>query len=404
MVELSADETALVDELLDCIAEAMEGLDEVDVTYANKTKLQKLLYLAIDEYELPVTYSWYLAGAVVPGDAATPAHLESAFDSLPGPDEPATPSSAVEPTSVDERADTTDESPGSAAEPIHPVDDFANEITESADEGTESSAPLSESTAQSAESDDESIDPVLFTAEADDGSEAGDPSGELGDRRAEIVDFYEVTIPDVWYQNTMRFLQNFYLDHAPAAYRDLYVQSTHFRTRLRELEEVVADHVAGDRPDQSIPDLVEAAELDISDMHCTIRASEALAATFDGFVEGTDRIEDGLMMLAQRSPESLERQHVAAVQSMQEFFYYYVWRYPCLVISQETVTGPSADALRSARQRRLADFDAELEREGRKFERELAAAGLRPDYTDYSRDDDELAATIDDLADQYLEQ
>ncbi|WP_222913500.1 hypothetical protein [Natrinema sp. SYSU A 869] len=373
MAQLSTEEHALVDELLECIATAMDRLEDIDPKYATKTKLQKLLYLAVDEFNLPLTYSWYLAGAVVPSDPVTPSGLESAFDELPSPDEP-----------TDDAA-PADQSVGTLDEIVESIDDSG--IQPSHHSGVEP------------------IDPVLFSDKTDSEPDP-DPtpsSEEFGDRRGEIIDFYTSTIPDVWYQNTMRFLQNFYLDHAPPAYRDFYVQSTHLRTRLREVETIVAAHLDDEQTAQSIDDIAKSTSLDISDLHCTIRSSDSLSATFDGFVRGTDLIEDGLMMLTDRESASLEQEHLAVIRSMQEFFYYYVWRYPCLVISQETATGPSADSLRARHQDRLADFEAELDRAADQFERELAAAGLRPDYTDYTVSNDDVTETIASLADQYLE-
>ncbi|SFR96964.1 hypothetical protein SAMN05216559_1747 [Halomicrobium zhouii] len=371
MGHLSAAERALVDELLDCIAEAMRRQDDVDPAYASKTKLQKLLYLAIDEFDLPVTHSWYLAGAVVPGDGATPAGLRSSFDDVTGPSGPS--------LDADESAAPSD--------------------TDSAAAATDGFDDLLDSVASPA--DDETLDPILFSPES-----AGetDPSPDrLGDRRADVVDFYEATLPDVWYQRTMRFLQNFYLEHAPAAYRDLYVQSTHLRTRLHDVETVVKAITEGEQPTQSLDELVDDVGLDISDLHCSIQSSEELQSTFDGFVRGTDLIEDGLLMLATRSPDDLEPGHVATVQSMQDFFFYYVWRFPCLHISRETATGPSVESLRAERTDRLADFEDELQQEADRFERELAQAGLIPDYTDYSPPDDDVTETITSLADNYIE-
>ncbi len=57
MTLLSDAERDLVDDLLECIAIAIDRTEDVDKEYANKTKLQKLLYLAIDEFDLAITYS-----------------------------------------------------------------------------------------------------------------------------------------------------------------------------------------------------------------------------------------------------------------------------------------------------------------------------------------------------------
>ena len=105
MVRLSTDERTAISDLLSCIAEAMSRLDDIDPRYANKTKLQKLLHVAIDEFDLPITYSWYLAGAIVPADGVSPSGLESAFDSLPKPETPSAPDPSEE--SVDHAESTS---------------------------------------------------------------------------------------------------------------------------------------------------------------------------------------------------------------------------------------------------------------------------------------------------------
>ncbi|QSG02825.1 hypothetical protein [Natranaeroarchaeum sulfidigenes] len=398
MVQLTSAEQDVVDELLTCIAEAMAQLDDVDPTYANKTKLQKLLYLAIDEFDLPVTYSWYLAGAVLPGDSGTPTGLKSAFDKLPETETPTIKeSSDGSPLcdNVEAEAATNVESSGTIDDVSASDDEFFASDIET--RFTDLSTQVNEDTTSA------DIDPILFTdTETDDTKSSPNRNNDIDDKHGDIVDFYISVIPEVWHQHTMRFLQNFYLDHAPPKYRDLYVQSTHLRTHLRDIETTVADQIEGNAPDQPIGELVKTAELEISDLHCTIRSLETLSATFDGVVHGTDLIEDGLMMLAQHSPDEFEQEHVAAVRSMQDFFYYYVWRYPCLIISQETATGPAKDDLRSNRQQRLTEFESELKQNIERFEQELENAGLKPDYTDYPASDDEIEERITALADHYI--
>ncbi len=368
MVQLSKAERDLIDDLLECIAEAMSTVDSVDSTYANKTKLQKLLYLAIDEFDLPITYSWYLAGAVLPDDPATPETLESAFDRV---ESPATPSI-------------------STAESVAPV---------SGDEDS------SENDSSSVE-DDDVIEPILNSiASSIDTDSPADPSETStinGHPRETIVDFYVAELPDVWHQNTMRFLQNFYLDHAPTEFRDLYVQSTHLRIRLKDIEEAIEAHLEDEQPATSIQEHVKAVGLDISDLHMTIRDSDLLQSTFKNFAEGTDIIEDGLMMLSQLSPDRLTTDHLEAVESIQAFYYYYVWRLPCLIISRETAAGPSAEMVREERDGRLTDFEALLQDKIDELEAELTEVGLRPTYGDYPVEDDDVGDTIGELADQYL--
>lgn len=386
MVQLSTTEHALVDGLLECLAIAMDRRPDVDPAYASKTKLQKLLFLAIDEFDLPLTYSWYLAGAVVPSDPVSPAGLRSAFDDLPSTDQPEIP--ATESMSV------VDEKDASTAEP---------------DASIQGGADIQETVAdfkhELQTDDSETVEPVLFSDTATDTDDKPDRAAQdqLGGRRDEIIDFYRRRLPDVWRQNTMQFLQNFYISYAPERYRDLYLQSTHLRTRLREVEQAVTAHLENEQPDQDVEELAKAVGLEISDLHYSIRKSDSLDATLDMFVRGTDLIEDGLMMLAQEDPEELTETHREVVQEMQEFFYYSVWRLPCLIVSQETATGPSAETLRAQRQDELASFEERLRRRCREFERTLERANLEPTYTDYEVTEDEISQHAAKLTEEYLE-
>lgn len=380
MTLLSDAERDLVDDLLECIAIAIDRTEGVDREYANKTKLQKLLYLAIDEFDLPITYSWYLAGAVLPDDAATPQTLATSFDQMATPDQPEM--SLRDSVAVSEvESPESDESEG---------DEDEEDDTEFDDEAGVHSE----------------VDPVLFSApSASPSIDAPTNDGYIdGHPREEIVDFYTAELPNVWKQGTMRFLQNFYLEHAPSEYRDLYVQSTHLRIRLRTISETIEEYLNGESPSESIADQAKAVGHDISELHGSIHSSDALATTFEGVVAGTDIIEDALMMLAQQPPEDLTESHRDAVAAIEEFYYYYVWRYPCLIISEETARGPSAPALREARQNRLSDFEEELQDQITELSGQLADVGLQPTYADYPADSDEVGTAIGELATQYFTQ
>lgn len=395
MVQLSTTEHALIDDLLECLAIAMDRRPDIDPTYANKTKLQKLLFLAVDEFDFPLTYSWYLAGAVVPSDPVSPAGLESAFDDLPSPDQPE--ASQAESASMSDEMDD------------FMRDDFEASIQEepsaSIQEKTDVQQTVADFKDELRTDEDEAMDPVLFSGSPAKSESQSDPSTQerLGDRRHEIIDFYEQKLPDVWQQNTMQFLQNFYISYAPEEYRELYLQSAHLRTRLREVEHTVTAHLDGDQPEQDLAELAKAVGLGISDLHYSIRKSNSLAATLEMFVRGTDLIEDGLMMLSQVDPSELTETHREVVEEMQEFFYYSVWRFPCLVISQETATGPSAETLRAQRQEELVSFEETLRRRCREIDGILERAGLKPSYTDYEIPDDELSQHAAELTEKYLE-
>lgn len=351
MVHLTETESDLVEQLLDDLATAIDDVPDVDPAYANKTKIQKLLYFAIDEFDLPVTYSWYLAGAVVPDRSIGPS-------SLPGLDV------------------TTDSPP-------EPTIGGADDETESATE------------------DASTIDPILFTDTA-----ASSPLTDLGEyvSRDDLIAFYRRLLPDVWHEETMRFLQNFYQETAPERYRLLYIESTHLRTHLSDLTAAVECHLADEAPTRSIAETRRALELSISDFHYYLRGDENLRETFDAVVDGTDLIEDALMMLAERPPADYTRAHLDAVRRLQDFFFYYVWKYPCLRISQTTATGPRADELRAEHAAEFETFEDVLRDERAALASTLVDVGLQPGPNDYPPvDDQRLAETLSDLSTEYLE-
>ncbi|OAQ51482.1 hypothetical protein HTG_18930 [Natrinema mahii] len=50
--------------------------------YLNETKIHKLLYYAVDEFDLPVTYSWYLAGAHIAPERVSLEDFEQSYESV----------------------------------------------------------------------------------------------------------------------------------------------------------------------------------------------------------------------------------------------------------------------------------------------------------------------------------
>ncbi|NIC00934.1 hypothetical protein [Halobacterium sp. R2-5] len=358
MVKLTDTEAALVDQLLDAVETVLVELPDVDPSYANKTKLQKLLYLAIDEFEIPVTYSWYLAGAVVPDRDIGPDAVTGGPSGPTGPD--ALSHAAAQPSTTNEVDDASPEGP--------------------------------------------SVDPILFTGDADGGADDAPADVTTYVTREELHSFYRREVPDVWHQETMRFLQNFYQEMAPEAYRLLYIESTHLRANLSELADAVACHVRGDEPARSITAIRESIELSISDLHYHLRRDDRLAQTFDVVVDGTDLVEDVLVMVDQRPRDELTEGHVSLLDDLQDFFYFYVWKYPCLLVSQETATGPRADALRSERAREFESFEERVRDRQRDLAAEFDSAGLLPGPDDYEPvTDPELSQRLSDLSSQYLE-
>jgi hypothetical protein len=356
MVQITDTESDLVTQLLAGIDEAITSVAEIDPTYANKTKVQKLLYLAIDEFDIPITYSWYLAGAVVPDRSISPSSLDVYTDQPTSPSEPSI-------------AEPADESVGEESSETSPVE------------------------------------PIMFRDETNE-SDPNPPADDLESyvSKGELVAFYRDVLPEVWHQKTMRFLQNFYQEEAPEAYRLLYIESTHLRTHLAELIDTVEIYLDDGNPNREIDSLRESIELSISDLHYYTRADDQLRETFEVMVLGTDLIEDTLLKLDRLQPDDFTDEHLSLLRDLQDFFYYYVWKYPCLRISYQTATGPQADELRAERLTEFESFEERVIERRDELKAELISAGLHPAPDDYaSPGDQELAETLRDLSSGYLE-
>lgn len=378
MVRLTPRETQLTDDVLACLADAIRRTEGVELAYANKTKIQKLLYLASSEFDLPITYSWYLAGSVVPDSSISPSTVASFMPDQQQPDEPS----------------TSDSSPA----------DRSDKDTDSFE--TSDPSEYIDQPSVVDQSDSQPLDPVLFPdipADPPDRDQPGNLTEYVSDRR-EIVAFFERVLPDVWHQQTMRFLQNFYDEHAPEPYQSLYLTSAHIRTHLLDAEDAVAAALDDEKPSRSLAEISQALGLDISDFHCYIKRDPDLAETFDTVVDGTTLIEDAFLCLEQLDPDSLTAAHRDALAALQEFFYYTVWRHPCLIISRETASGPQASALREERGAMLSQFDELAAQSHAELRETLAGAGLLPNPRDVSIPDDELTDSLATLTRGYTDQ
>jgi len=359
MVELTRSESALIDDVMECIRIAIEQSPEMDLQYSNKTKIQKLLYFAIEEYNLPISHSWYLAGAVVPDTSIGPGMLPDQgpkLDDVSRPSMGNTTSAGVEPESSTSPSDSI-------------------------------------------------VDPILFGTTGGEPDKPNKSPEQLSKYVStdELVEFYRSVAPTVWHEETMRFLQNFYQEKAPDRYRLLYIESTHLRTHLSEIADTIESHLEGEPPTRSLAQTREAVELSVSDFHYYIRQTDELRQTFEDVVNATDLIEEAVISLETVPPEELSEAHLDCVEQLQDFFFYYVWRYPALLISAETATGPQAEQLRREQLETYEEFDETLATAYTELEAELAEVGLRPSYEEtHTVEDEALSETLTDLSSEYL--
>jgi sulfur relay (sulfurtransferase) DsrC/TusE family protein len=138
-------------------------------------------------------------------------------------------------------------------------------------------------------------------------------------------------------------------------------------------------------------------------MHLALGRNENLEATVPYFKKFSDLLEDAYMMLAKVEVSKLGEEHLAVLRRLREFHYHTAWKVPALIISEKTATGPGENDLKGTAAQKLDDLIQRYDREIVDLESYCAERGLLPDYTDYpDRDDTEMQALVDELADRYI--
>jgi hypothetical protein len=342
------------DEVIEKIQEGLalavsetDGIDDPSTRYLTKTKLQKLVWLAVREFDEDVTYSWYLAGPNLESERVSTGFLDSAFEKVATPSVPS-------PDLRDERPDY---------EPDPQVRRYAD----------------------------------FF------GSQIPHDDGTL-----DLKD-------DVWYKSGDEFLEEFYDHYAPDEYHEVYAASIDLRNQMEETIRRVAELInAQDGGAQAsldsfgsstptAPDHYKEIGLLVSRMHLALSQNGDLEDTVPRFKQFTDILEDTYMMLAKVEVKDVNKGHLEALRRLRDFHYYKAWRIPALIVSERTATGPGASELRRKATDNLESLNNEYDHKIATIESYCAERGLLPDYTDYpDRDDTEMQALVDELADRYI--
>ncbi|MEZ3145233.1 hypothetical protein [Halobaculum sp. MBLA0143] len=303
--ELRADVHAAVERALN---RTLEGRDRK----GTNVELEKLAFLVIDEFDLELTYSWYIAGACT-------ATGRSSTDRQ-GPDGPSGPSLTDDRTRVD----------------------FGD-----------------------------------VTAEIDD-----DRTQKFTNYLASETLFDDYELRDVWYTGRHEFLSDFYEACAPERYTDAYLAATEIRRHLKALADddqtnnrSLLEYTSGEQPLLD-DETEEAFRLSVSDLHLALARDDDLSETTAVVTEGTDLIERTLDRLTRVEPTAGEERDL--IEELSEFFFFYVWRLPALVISIQTATGPNAGELRVREARELDGFPETVRRRRDDLAEHLHDARLLP--------------------------
>lgn len=286
-----------------------EDLDSDALDYLGETKLHKLFYYAVDEFDLPVTYSWYLAGA----------HL------------------AVENVSVDMLKKThssINRSPNSKQ-------DFVDNRVQTKSETN------------------------VF----------------------DYRDYFLEIIYDVWYTPLNEFLTRFYEKHAPPQYKPLYLSSLELRKIFQLLIDELTNILEDSRQfslsefgniawESRTSDIVDDFNKAVRSIELELANDSELTKTTEEFGKFRTTSEKIIRQISGIPHEDVSEQHLDIIKQTNTFYFNHAWRYPCLIISKNTASGPDKKSVILSAEERLDEFQGNYKKRFNQFQEYCIDAGV----------------------------
>jgi hypothetical protein len=392
MVSIENEEEAAIAGLVTCLAIALRQSSEYTPDELGETVVQKLVYLGAQEFDLKITYSWYLAGSYVEGVQDGASQVQTAFDNLPKPSTPGADDTRPQPESpITDEPDDDTSLPASDPDDIQmerSIEDLQNSYAE----------PDLDSTAGGIETPgpEQPFGPDWFEDATD--SELPDEFNVSGE---DVVTFYERLLGQYTLHPTDRFLKQFYEYNTPTEYAALYEHCLDLRSVLRKVVEEIKTALEGQQSTVDFTRQREEFGRALSEFHLELYATDTVAETASTVIEATEPIEEMLIALTTKDRDELTETHLSVAEDVQEFFYYTVWRYPALKISMETATGPNAEEVITERHDTYDGFETTVREATESLRERLATVGLRPAPEEFPNMDDETTQAIGDLISAY---
>lgn len=272
--------------------------------YSSDIKLQKLTYLAVERFDLNVTYSWYLAGAMVANERVS---INTQRDK-------ATATGYVQ----DNQAALAD------------ITTSSNLRTERhLDSDTSPNSPSKQEIKQ------------FYLHNLDNVWQSREAKRELD------------TLESIWYTKGREFLKTFYQELAPPKYKQLYLSSLRFRTLLSDISEALETNsrnttqssLANFGQTTTIPDRVdELAEVEDTIMF-EIKSQSEFEACVGPFAAFFDLVIDIYEELVGSSLDELPPQVGSLFDEFEDFYYQMTWKLAATIIGNRTATGPRANMI-----------------------------------------------------------
>lgn len=277
--------------------------------YSSDIKLQKLTYLAVERFDLNVTYSWYLAGAMVANERV----------SIDIQRREATTTGYVQ----DNQAALADIKTGSTPR-----------TSQYLDSNSPPNGPSKQEIKQFYLHD---IDKVWQSREA---------KRELD------------TLESIWYTKGREFLETFYQELAPPKYKQLYLSSLRFRNLLSDISGALETNsrnsmqssLANFGQATTIPDRVDELAEVADTIMFEMESQSEFEACVEPFAAFFELVIDIYKELVGSSLDELPSQIGRLFDNFEDFYYRMTWKLAATVIGNRTATGPRANMVARSHQ------------------------------------------------------
>ena len=302
-----------------------------------RTEEEKLLYFAIDEFNLPLTYSWYLAGAKTKSNVGSSAQDSSAGTTSANMNLSVGPS----PTATNTNTSDTDPEVERYREFFRTETFFGNY----------------------------NLEKVVYT-----------------DKTEFLCDFYR-EFADEEYKDL--YVHSTKLRQKLEDIEEL-IETTNQDTTLSNWgagSDSGALSVSKEKEFRNLVSKFQLALAGIDDLNeCRLPVRQA-----------TDEIEIVLTKLTHLSSLTVEQREF--LDGLGDFFYDSIWRYPTLKISENTAEGPKSNTLSTKRGRQFSTYDKKLHSQTEAFQQKRIEAGFTPSTEEFAaNENDAVMESIHNMA------
>lgn len=298
-------EDQILEVVMDGLRAAAVDMDIQDPwKYSTEIKLQKLVYLAIEQFDLNVTYSWYLAGAMVANERVS---IEA------------------------QRGEST--TTGYVQDNQVALENTNTDSTYQTNQSLESDSSLNNPSRQEIKHFYlNNIDEVW--------------------RSREVKREFD-TLESIWYTKGKEFLEIFYQQLAPSKYKQLYLSSLQFRTLLDEISEALETNSRKTTQSSlvnfgqatTIPDRVDEMKRVGDTIMFEIESQSEFKTCVEPFAAFFEIVIDIYQKLVASSLDELPSQIGMLFDEFENFYYQMTWKLAATIIGHRTATGPRASMI-----------------------------------------------------------